>query len=1304
MTFERVPLDDLEKKQRPSDGSGGSDETLALNPGVDGRRPPHRDDRGLLSRLGELLFLHAAPLVAKGSTTDLITEHDMLATAAHDESAVLIAQLRGIWADQGDRKSMWRALWSMFGMRYVAIALLALAVSTCKVLSALVLGRFIRFLQTPDAPVLDGALLGLALVACMVVFSFCESHFVFRSTRIGINARVSVLALLYEHMLKLNLASLPPAGQTLNIISNDAQRLEDAGPFLLFLVLAPLETVAVFGITWSFIGLASLAAYGTLMGLIFALSTNARFLNRLRKQIVDARDHRIKILADMLKSMELLKLYAWEQPFIAKVMAFRNTEMSKMRAWYGIKSLNSAFFWCSGSIMALAGFFTLAFAMGETFTSQLVFTSLLLFNSVRVNMGWRIPRAIELVADLRVSLGRIESFLAIPPRDLDPAAPASTPAAPVVQLRNATFAWDQSRPVLHNVGLTILPGQFTAIIGGVGSSKTSLLLAILGHLRTVSADTLTVSRSLSYAPQSAFIYSGTVRENILMGAPLDPARLKRVVAVCQLDPDVARWEGGLDTRIGERFRASGGQRARICLARALYHDAECYILDDIFGPLDVHVAKRIFDGLREFLAGKAVVLVTHQLALVRQCPNVVYMSEGRVLAAGSYDEVTRRAAIEDPAFATVLAEYAVDASGDGPRARHAGGSGEIAADDDDEDLAGEDPDAEQWKEVAAVGADTSVVTRFFRMGGTMWILVGTVLFGIATTTVQAVADYQLSKWSVTPAAQQADASSWALYLGLSLSLPVLALVTTLGFFAVILTASSTLFGRMLENVMRASQRFFSINPAGRILSRMSKDTALIDEQLTDSFAEVVRLWLFCTTIVVLVAIAVPYILIPLAPVVLTFIYLRRRYVPANRQIRRIESISRSPVYGHLVSSVEGITTVTAMRREGDYFRTFCALLDDNTRALLSFYTVERWLCLRVDMLACVIIIATTALMVSLRASLGLGLAALAQLYVLNLVDATQYAVRKTAELELMFVSVERVLQYAGDIPLERAHDTPPGGTAPPADWPSRGVVEFDRVTLTYEGSDRPALTDLAFATRAGERFALVGRSGSGKTSCINALFRTAEVDCIPESSRILIDGIDIAQLGLRDLRSRLAIIPQSVFLFAHGTIRENLDPAGKYADAELWAALELVDLGDVVKRFEHRLDDAPRFSAGEAQLLQLARVVLRRGTTKVLVLDECSANIDVAQDRVVQRTIREQFAGCTVITIAHRVETIIDSDTVLYLDQGRIVEMGAPRDLLKRRDGHFRRLAEQGLGREMLAQYVDLESEGETEKEEEGSH
>ncbi|KAJ3361176.1 hypothetical protein GGF32_007731 [Allomyces javanicus] len=1229
---------------------------------------------------GSLAFLKASALVAKGYKSELV-EDDLLPISETDQAENLADQLRDAWHWQkGEKPSLWPVLAKVFGLRYFGISLLAVGASTCKIGSALLLGQFIDFLQVADAPIEKGLFYGGGLALSMLLFSFFESHFMMKAYRIGVNARVAVLSFLYSHLLSLNLASLPAVGQALNVISNDAQRLEDAGPLLLFFILGPIETLVVFGITWWYIGIASLAAYGSLAILILLLSTNVARFKKARSLLVEARDQRIRILSDVIRFMDMVKLYAWEQPFVQRILKFRNDEIKHLQRWYALKGINASFYWSAQSMMSIVGFFTLFFGMGRVFSSQNVFTSLLLFGTVKENMGWRVPRSLELLADLRVSIARIEEIL-----HLEPVAETSPTgdhtSSTVLSFEHASFAWD-NQPVLHDINLQVEAGDFVAVIGQVGSGKTSLLLSALGQLKTVSGSVHVADAS--YTPQSAFVFAGSIKENILMGAALDPMRLKRVLDVCQLESDVAQWEHGLETRIGGNgSKVSGGQRARICLARALYNAGSVFLLDDIFSALDAQVAANIFAELRVYLKDSAVVLVTHHLGLVAQCDSVAYMSGGRILASGPLESVIAMAAHYDPDFAQVVAEFSEPVGGSaskkpgGPApdvhvAPAGSSSGGAAGGGIDDDVLAPSDD---WNEQAQTGFDASVFLRFLKMSGGGAIFAVALVLGMATCALQALSDYWLTSWAAAAPDEQFDPYYWKSYLALTVFIPVAAMICSYGFFTVIIRSSTRLFERMLHNVVKASPHFFSVNPAGRILNRMGKDMAMTDELLPDAFAEVLRLWLFVVMIIITVAMAVPYVLLAIAPIVVIFVYLRRQYVEANRQVRRMEALSRSPVYSHVVDSVEGIATVTALRRQPQYFDTFCALLDQNTRALLSFYTVERWLCLRVDCLACVIIAATSGCMIGFKSTLGLTLASLAQMYVLNLVDVTQYNVRKTAELELQLVAVERIMEYASEIPLESQRESPAGAFPGNATWPSAGVVEFKDMSLQYEGADRPALRNITLSTRPGEKIGIVGRTGAGKSSVISTLFRLAE----PSPGGVTIDGVNITDLGLADLRSRLSIIPQSLYLF-QGSVRFNLDPFGTHADHELWTVLDKVDLKGVVERFENKLDDRPQFSSGEGQLFQLARVLLRK--SKVLILDECSSNIDVATDRIMQQTIRREFGDCTILTIAHRIDTIIDNDRVLCLDKGQVAEFDAPTTLLRDPQSIFYSLAEKSLGKD----------------------
>ncbi|KAL7752369.1 hypothetical protein RI367_002415 [Sorochytrium milnesiophthora] len=1255
-----------------------------------------------------LTFADADRVVSSGNTRELEID-DALPLNAEDNCSVLKQKLEACWDRELQQSAstppkFWRALARTFAWRYSAVALIALGSSLCKLASALVLGRFIHFLQTPDAPVSQGIPYAVGLLVAMACLPLFENIMMFQSTRVGINAKSSVVSLLYAHVLRLSLSTLPPVGQTLNIISNDVQRLETGGPYLMFIVLAPLETIIVFSIAWSYLSYAAAAAFGTLVAVVLLVGSLSPVYASLRKRVITARDSRIKLLNDILRSIEMLKMYAWEKPFSAKVGKWRMREVHALRRWYAIKGVGAAFFMSTLGFMSLAGFFTLFFGMHETFTPDKIFTSLLLFTLVQHNMCWRIPLAIETMADLRVSMARIQSLLLIQPTVRESIAKGDSSqlvaaGTPLVTLKNATFSWTPKTPfasgnketdydwelkarsaVLHDIDLCVQAGQCVAVIGAVGQGKSSLLLSLLRHTRMVGGD-MEVSPHLSYVPQSSYIFAGTIKSNITMGEPEDAARLDRVIDICELRRDVAQWENGLDTRVGERgVRVSGGQKARVCLARALYHEAPLYLFDDIFSALDALVASAIFANLKQHMGDKALVIVTHHLGLVRQCDHVVLLEEGRVLAQGPYADVVADASRAGGHFAEVLAEV-----GHGDQAHTVGSVATLAdaAGDGGLEMNEDGEDDEAWDEQRAKGTVNARVYReFFRNGSSLGFFLLVNLVGAMATALQTLGDWWLSRWASHRPDEQRDPMYWRVYTAIIFAVPLLAGLSTFGFYFTALSSSNQLFSKMLANILRATPHFFTTNPPGRILNRFAKDVSMTDEMLPDSLYEVIRTTLYIFSILVVICIAVPWLLLALVPVGVAFIWLRGRYLTANRQIRRIESLSRSPVYAHLVSSIEGMTTLTAHGLEQTYYKRFCDLQDTNIRSLLSFYMVERWLCLRVDALALVIVLVTTVAMICLRHSLTPGMAGLAQMYVLSLVDQTQFLVRKAAELELQFVAAERILEYASDIPLEAALLSDKA-KEPPANWPHAGNITLDHMTLQYQGSQTPSLRDLSLHVAAGEKVGIVGRTGAGKSSIINCLFRLAEPS--PAGS-ITIDGVNISDIGLHDLRSRLSIIPQSLFLF-QGSVRYNLDPLEQFTDKEVWEALAAVKLKGAVELMTGRLEDEARLSAGEGQLLQLARVILRK--SKVLVLDECSSNVDVATDRTIQRTIRERFREATVLTIAHRIDTILDNDKILVLDRGEVAEYGPVPDLLQNQGGIFRSLAEQSLGSERLARLLE---------------
>jgi ABC-type multidrug transport system fused ATPase/permease subunit len=980
-------------------------------------------------------------------------------------------------------------------------------------------------------------------------------------------------------------------------------------------------------------------------------------------------------------------------------------------------------------------------------------------------------------------------------------APDGVPAGGVaVALPGGAAARAPGSPAwtLSGVDLAVGPGELVAVVGRVGAGKSSLVSALLGEMERASGR-VAVGGALAYAAQQAWIVNATLRDNVTFGAPYDEARWTAAVEACALAADLAVLPAGAETEIGEKgINLSGGQKARVSLARALYRDADVYILDDPLSAVDVHVGRHIFE---KFIDGaikdKARLLVTNQIQYAAAAHRVVVVDAGRVVAVGTYDEClsndvfarlvaehssagdaagaaeaaaderTRRGSVDAPAApalsksaSAVAARGASDALASVPGALGApgvaaarlargetfargappsgpfppvpngaaadgqygkqlarmetmaaanrgrppvwasklggGGSAKKAAKKSGGkkggrkggDVEGGDADApakgalmvkEDREEGQVTGA---VYGRYIRMYGLLSFLALVFLWS-SEQSVRILTNWWLSQWTqaeiaaaVPGAAPVARMEYVGGYLGFALGFVLLTCVRSLCNLLSALRASRLIHERTLAAVVRAPVAFFDTTPVGRVLNRFSKDTDEVDFLLSMSMTEFGNCIMQLTATLIFLAVVQPIILAGVGPLMVIYWLLQRFYRKSYIELQRLDAVSRSPIYAHFSESLAGVDTIRAYRLAGAFARTSDARVDANHRAYFSARMANEWLAMRLDLVGACIVFLVAVLAIARRDIITASLAALTLSEALDVTLFLKSAVTSGAMFESRFNSVERLTSYWG-LPQEAPAASAPGA-APPAEWPTRGAISYRGVWMRYRPELDPVLRGVSFDVAPGDKVGIVGRTGSGKSSLIVTLFRLVE----PFAGAIELDGIDLLTLGLDDVRGRIAAIPQDPVLFS-GSVRTNLDPYGRHADGELWDALGHVALKAVVAALPEGLgarvaEGGDNFSVGQRQLLCVARALLRR--PRVLVADEATASVDAETDALIQRTIRREFADCTVLTIAHRINTILDSTRVLVMEDGVVGEYDTVPVLMGRSTSSFRAMVvESGL-------------------------
>ncbi|XP_076974836.1 multidrug resistance-associated protein 1-like isoform X2 [Tamandua tetradactyla] len=1066
-------------------------------------------------------------------------------------------------------------------------------------------------------------------------------------------------------------------------MSADAQQLMDLTANLNLLWSAPFQILMAISLLWQELGPAVLAGVAVLVLVIPLNALVAARVKNLKKSQTKTKDKQIKLLNEILHGIKILKLYAWEPSYKKKIIEIREQELKVQKSAGYLAVFSMLTLTCIPFLVSLATF-GVYFLLdeGNILTATKVFTSMSLFNILRLPL-FDLPAVISAVVQTKISLGRLEDFLnteEILPQNIE----KNYIGDHAIGFTNASFSWDKTGiPVLKGLNFMIPEGALVAVVGQVGSGKSSVLSAILGEMEKLSG---VVQRkgSVAYVSQQAWIQNCILQENILFGSIMQKQFYEQVLEACALLPDLEQLPDGDQTEIGERgVNISGGQKQRVSLARAVYSGADIYLLDDPLSAVDVHVGKQLFEkviGSSGLLKNKTRILVTHDLTLLSRVDLVVVLEGGRVAQMGAYQELLSKT----PNFTNLLQTFSEDGKTHALKRVSVMNSRAIL-----KDQILEQKDRPSWdqgkqfsvkkEKIPVGGVKFSIVLKYLKAFGWLWVWLGMATF-LGQNLVGIGQNLWLSTWA-KEAKHMNEFTEWKqlrsdklnIYgiLGLMQGLFVCcgAYVLTKGSLA----ASRTLYTQLLNNVLHLPLQFFETNPIGQIINRFTKDMFIIDLR----FHYYLRTWVNCTldvigTVLVIVG-ALPLFILGVIPLVFLYFIIQRYYVASSRQIRRLAGASRSPVISHFGETLSGVSTIRAFGHEQRFIQQNKEVVNENLVCFYNNVIANRWLSVRLEFLGNLMVFFAAVLAVLAGNSIDSAVVGLCISYSLNITQSLNFWVRKACEIETNAVSIERVCEY------ENMDKEAPWilSRRPPSQWPSKGIVEFINYQARYREGLGLALQDITFQTGEEEKIGIVGRTAAGKSTLSNCLFRIVE----RSGGKIIIDGIDISTIGLHDLRGKLNIIPQDPVLFS-GTLQMNLDPLEKYSDSELWEVLELCHLKEFVqslpRKLQHEiLEGGENLSVGQRQLVCLARALLRK--TKILILDEATASIDFETDSLIQTTIRKEFSDCTILTIAHRLNSIIDSDRVLVLDSGRIVEFEAPQHLMRKKGLFFEMITEAGI-------------------------
>ncbi|XP_067673483.1 multidrug resistance-associated protein 1-like isoform X3 [Haliotis asinina] len=1194
----------------------------------------------------------------------------------------------------------------------------------------------INFTKNKDEMLWRGYLYSVMLVLVAIVQSLILHQYFHGCLVMGMRLRTVIIASVYRKTLKLSNSARKTStvGEITNLMSVDAQRFMDLTTYFHMIWSGPFQISVSLYFLWQTLGPSIMAGVGVMILLIPINAFIANKTKNLQVQQMALKDRRIKLMNEVLNGIKVLKLYAWEPSFQKKILEIRSKELEVLKKSSYLQAVSS-FTWTTAPFMVSLTTFAV-YVMSDSnnvLDAEKAFVALSLFNILRFPLSM-LPQVITNFVQASVSLKRLQNFLQL--EELDPSAVQRNPPDKLaVSIDQGMFTWDpDAATTLKEINLSVEEGSLVAIVGAVGTGKSSLLSALLGEMDKISG-TVNVKGSVAYVSQQPWIQNATLKDNVVFGESVDEAAYRKVVRACALEPDIEMLPAGDQTEIGEKgINLSGGQKQRVAIARAVYQDTDVYLLDDPLSAVDSHVGKHIFDhviGPDGMLSGKTRILVTHGISYLPKMDKIVVLVDGKVSEVGSFGELMDHAG----AFAEFLKNYLLDELEGDDKTEELGEiedvsfredilsqlgsvledtkdlqrqvskiSERIRTDSDhmhgsshtlnsthdtrqksDHPLAANskvkvneteaDDKKPEDKLIQAEGVETGRVK--FRVFIAYIKAVGPVLsavillFYLLYNAANIGSNVWLSDWSndaqrynhTDPAQRDMRLGVYGA-LGFSQGLLIMAcaLATQISGIA----ASRNLHHEVIVSLLNTPLSYFDQTPIGRIMNRCSDDIAELDLVMPFTIRSMFNVILGAVGSSVIILYTTPLVAVAIPVVVIVYVPIQRFYVASSRQLKRLESVSRSPIYSHFGETITGAVTIRAFGQQSRFINESQNKVDENQISYYPSIVSNRWLAIRLEFVGNCIIFFASLFAVLGRDSLNPGIVGLSISYAMNVTQTLNWMVRMTCELETNIVAVERIKEYT-ETPTEAPWEIE--GKKPDSDWPMTGKVTFDNYQTRYRDGLDLVLKGIDCSVNSGEKVGIVGRTGAGKSSLTLALFRIIE----SAGGSISIDGVDISKIGLHDLRSKLTIIPQDPVLFS-GSLRMNLDPFDQFNDEDVWRALEHAHLKNYVVSLPKQLqyectEGGENLSVGQRQLVCLARALLRK--TKILILDEATAAVDLETDDLIQATIRTEFAECTVLTIAHRLNTIMDYSKIMVLDAGKIREFDNPQALLQDTDSIF---------------------------------
>ncbi|RHN73198.1 putative xenobiotic-transporting ATPase [Medicago truncatula] len=1138
----------------------------------------------------------------------------------------------------------------------------------------LLIESFVDFTSRKDGTSSEGIVLISILFAAKSLEVLSSHQFNFHSQKLGMLVRSSIITSVYKKGLRLSSSSRQAhgTGQIVNHMAVDAQQLSDLMMQFHPIWLMPLQVSAALFLLYSYVGVSVVASILGIAIVSFFTLYRTKSSNSFQFQIMRSRDSRLKATNELLNNMRVIKFQAWEEYFGNKIQQFREAEHGWIGKFLYYFAVNMGILGTASITVAVLTFGTATF-IGTPLKAGTVFTITSIIKILQEPLR-TFPQALINISQATISLGRLDEFMMS--KEMDDSAvqrDESCGGDVAVEIKDGKFSWDDNdeNEALTVEELVIKKGDHAAIVGTVGSGKSSLLASVLGEMFKISGKAR-VCGTTAYVAQTSWIQNATIKENILFGLPMNMEKYKEALRVCCLEKDLEMMEYGDETEIGERgINLSGGQKQRIQLARAVYQDSDIYLLDDVFSAVDAQTGSFIFkECIMGTLKDKTVLLVTHQVDFLHNVDSIMVMREGRVVQSGKYDELLK-AGLD---FGALVAAHessmeiaqTSDDSAQSPKLAHISSREKESAVEkkSSQDKSKSNKTAaklieDEERETGRV--NLKVYKHYFTEAFGWWGIALMVAMSVACMLSTLVGDY----WLATATADDSGIPSSTfitVYAVIAVVVCIVVMLRALLFTYWGLKTSQSFFVGMLQSILHAPMSFFDTTPSGRILSRVSTDILWVDIQIPMfvNFLTTTYLGLFSILIVTCQnSWETVFLLIPLFWLNNWY---RKYYLATTRELTRLDSITKAPVIHHFSETISGVMTIRSLRKQNAFSQGNVDRVNASIRMDFHNIGANEWLGFRLDYTGVIFLCIATLFMIFLPSAIvrpeyvGMSLS-----YGLALSGLLSASIFMSCNVENKMVSVERIKQFT-NLPSEAPWKI--ADKSLPHNWPSHGTIELNNLQVRYRPTTPLVLKGVSLTIEGGEKVGVVGRTGSGKSTLIQVLFRLIE----PSAGKIIIDGINISNVGLHDLRSRFGIIPQEPVLF-QGTVRTNIDPLGLYSEEEIWKSLERCQLKEAVAAKPEKLDalvvdGGDNWSVGQRQLLCLGRIMLKR--SKILFMDEATASVDSQTDAVLQKIIRENFADRTIISIAHRIPTVMDCDRVLVIDEGFAKEYDKPSRLLER--------------------------------------